>query len=356
MHKVLHNRPTLESEEIQSVKRRLEKNELTIGNTVSEFEKKFSSYIGIPSAAVSSGTSALHLSLVLLGVNEGSEVIIPSYACLSVALPILYQRSTPVFADIDKDYNLSPGDLRKRLTRKTGAVIVPHLFGKAADIQEIRELCDEFNVPLIEDCAQSIGARYDGKKVGCFGDLSIFSFNSTKPITSIQGGMICSKNKDWVSEVKDLRFPETRDFEDNRVRYSYTMSDVNAAVGIIQLKKLNFFIKRRRVIASIYKNLTNVVHPTEDVRKKHTFFRYMIRVDKDPDKIIMSMKKRGVACTRMHYPPLHQRAIFSENDIKLKNTEELGATSLSLPIYPSLDEEEALYVSENLNEITMHGR
>ena len=160
-----HNKPTIGSEEIQAVARALQNLELTIGTTVKEFEGAFSKFIGVGFAATSSGTAALHLALIVLGVQKDDEVILPSYTCIAVALPVLYQQGKPILADITDDYNISVEDIRKKITDKTKAVILPHIFGYPADLDEIKELCEKNDIYLIEDCAQASGATYHGKKL-----------------------------------------------------------------------------------------------------------------------------------------------------------------------------------------------
>jgi len=353
-----HNKPTIGKEEIQAVAKLMENTELTMGKHVSEFENEFSRFIGSSSAAVSSGTAALHLALVALDVGEQDEVILPSYTCASVGMPILYLKARPVFGDVGEDYNILPEEIKKRITKKTKAVIVPHMFGYPADIEEIKEICKDRSVFLIEDCAQSIGALYKNKKVGTFGDASIFSFYSTKMITSIQGGMISSRDRELVENIKDIRFPDMKYFKgDKTIRYSYMMSDISAAVGMIQLTRLDSFVKKRRKIASIYRaNIENVVHPEEESSKKHVYSRYVIKTEKDPERSIEKMKKEGITCERMHVPPLHVRDVFNqENRISLKRTEKIIRSALSLPIFPSLTDRDAVEISRKLNKVVRDG-
>jgi perosamine synthetase len=349
-----HNLPVIFDEEITEVKNLLSKSELTLGNKVREFEEVFKRYTSLPSVAVNSGTSALHLALEVLKIKENSKVLIPSYTCITVALPILYQRATPILADVQLDYNISIDEI-KLLTNDIQAVIVPHMFGQPADIITIKEYCEEKEIYLIEDCAQSLGAKYEDKKVGTFGDISIFSFYATKMITSIQGGMICSRNKEWIEEIRRLIEPEG-DPEDDSIRYRYTMSDVNAAVGITQLKKIDKFIKKRRKIAAIYREEleeVNLLLPAEKPKRKHVYHRFIVRTNLRPDKIIGRLYKKGIEAKRMHYPPLHRRKLLKKYGIlsKYPITDKLAETSISLPIHPSLSDEEVLYIAASLKEI-----
>ena len=351
-----HNKPTIGDEEIEAVVATLSSQELTMGAKVKGFEDAFSRYAGVSSVATSSGTSALHLALIALGISKDDEVIIPSYTCIAVALPIIYQQAKPILSDITDDYNISVEDVESGITEKTRAVVVPHMFGCPADIYEIKDLCDRKGIYLVEDCAQSTGALYDGQKVGMFGDVSIFSFYATKMMTSIQGGAVCTSNPDWLQTIKDLRYhDQCRSLmdDDPRIKYSYMMSDIGAVVGAVQLKKLDRFIDRRRKIASIYRGEIGgeVIHPPEDARKKHVYSRYLIRTSFDPSKVIERLQSYGITAVMMHLPPLHNRILLKEfnKDAKFPKTDEVINSAISLPIYPSLTDEEAIYVAERLN-------
>ncbi len=355
---VQHNRPTVGAEEIKAAADCIGNLELTVGTKVREFENAFTNFIGTNAVATSSGTSAIHLALIAIGVSKNDEVIMPSYTCIAVALPVLYQQAKPILADACDDYNISVEEIRRKITKKTKAVIVPHMFGYPADLDEIKDLCEEKDIYLVEDCAQSIGALYSDKKVGTLGDISIFSFYATKMMTTIQGGMICTNNQDWIQIIKDLRYhDQCRSFEDTdpRLKYSYMMSDVGAAMGIVQLKKLDYLIKRRRTIASIYRErLTDmVVHPLESEEKKHVYSRYVIRTSFNPSVIIAKMRERNIICERMYVPPLHRRTLIRKfnGDAKFPKTEEILDSAVSLPIYPTLREEEAEYVANTLSKV-----
>lgn len=354
-----HNKPTITQEEMNAVLEALSNLELTIGTKVREFENTFSKYIGIRAISLSSGTSALHLALIALGISKNDEVILPSYTCISVAFPVLYQQAKPVLVDVNDDYNISIEDIKLKITDKTKAIIVPHMFGYPADLKEIKELCREKSIYLVEDCAQSIGALYHSKKVGRFGDVSIFSFYATKMMTTIQGGMVCTENSEWIEMIKDLRYhDQCRSSEDNdlRLKYSYMMSDVGAAIGIVQLRKLENFINRRREIANLYQSILNnnyIQHPVTNIEKNHVYSRYIIKSPYNPDKIIKELQKKGIECARMYIPPLHKRAILKPFNIGVKfpKTDEIVSSTISIPIFPTLTDEEVLYIGRTLNNI-----
>lgn len=356
---IQHNRPTIGAEEIKAVADTLSNLELTVGTRVEEFEKAFSDYIGVNSAATSSGTSALHLALIAMGISKNEEVIMPSYTCIAVALPVLYQQAKPILADVSDDYNISVEDVKRKITKKTKAVIVPHMFGYPADLDEIKEICEEKDIYLVEDCAQAIGALYQGKKVGTLGDIAIFSFYATKMMTTIQGGMVCTNNSEWIQTVKDLRYHDqcrSLDDTDPRIKYSYMMSDVGAVIGIVQLKKLDYFIKRRRAIASIYREKLDdkiLMHPLVSEKKKHVYSRYMIRTSYNPSAIIEKMREQNVICERMYVPPLHRRTLTREfnGDVRFPKTDAILNSAISLPMYPSMADEEAMHVADIFNKV-----
>lgn len=356
--RIPHNKPTIGDEEVNAVIDSLYNLELTEGTKIREFENVFSKYIGRDSVAVSSGTSALHLALIALGVSTRDEVILPAYTCVTVALPILYQRAKPILADVQDDYNISVDDIKNKITDKTKAVIVPHMFGYPADINEIKELCNENDIYLIEDCAQSIGAEYQRHKVGTFGDISIFSFYATKMITTIQGGMICTNNSEWVKTFNDLREPDQYreiDYElDDRLKYRYTMSDIGATMGIIQLDKLNTFVNRRRKISAIYSDTLSdtIMHPMEEKGRKHVFSRYIVRTSFKPNIIIEKLQHENISCAMMHMPPLNKRASIEKYNLnkEFPKTNEIVESAVSLPMYSSLTYDDALFVAETLNK------
>ncbi|MDP3286082.1 MAG: DegT/DnrJ/EryC1/StrS aminotransferase family protein, partial [Desulfobacterales bacterium] len=225
MQIIPHSRPTIDQEETAAVVSVLQSGQLAQGEQVLYFEKALALLIGVVGAvAVSSGTAALHLALLALEIGEDDEVVIPSFVCPALLNAIRYVRAVPVLADINPEtFNMDVRDLRKRLTGKTKAIIVPHIFGLPADIREIVSL----GVPVIEDCAQSLGSRYEGSPAGSFGALSVFSFYATKVICTGEGGMIASGDSQLLGKIRDLRDYDEKD--DGRLRYNYKLTDLQAA-------------------------------------------------------------------------------------------------------------------------------
>jgi dTDP-4-amino-4,6-dideoxygalactose transaminase len=332
-----HSRPTLGAEEIQAVSDVISSGYVAEGSIVQEFERSFADYFNIGHAvATNSGTSALHLALLALEVGPGDEVIIPSYVCCALLNAVNYTGATPVLAEIFPDtYNLDAGDVKKRLSGRTKAIIVPHLFGMAADLDPLLKL----DVPIIEDCAQAVGAVYDQRPLGTFGVASIYSFYATKVMTTGEGGMVASNSQDIADRIRDLKTYDQKD--EYKIRFNYKMTDIQAALGLVQLERLPDIIKRRRAIAEKYtrafKALALKLPPADP---GHIFFRYVLGLNTDSLSWTSALAGQGIGCDRPIYLPLHRQ-------MKLKGytvTEKAWKNSLSLPIYPSLTDEETIRV------------
>lgn len=341
-----HSRPTLTDSDIEAVIRVLRSGQLSSGPVVSEFERKFAEYIGQHhAAATSSGTSALHLALLALGVGKGDEVIIPSFVCSALLNAVNTTQATPVIVDIDpQTFNLSVDTVKSSISRKTKAVIVPHMFGLMAEMEQLAE----FGVPLIEDCAQSAGAVQQGQKAGSFGLLSVFSFYATKVLTSAEGGMVVSDSRRLISKVKDLR---DYDDKDNYVlRFNYKMSDVQAALGVSQLASLEGFINKRKEIAARYFEEfkdCDFALPTRKEGREHIYYRFIIKTKREAFSCLEEFKEKKVICRRPVYRPLHLYSGLRG----FANTMEAWTKTVSIPIYPSLTEEEIKKIIAVVREI-----
>jgi perosamine synthetase len=243
-----HSRPTLGEEEVKAVAEVIKSGHIAEGEVVARFEKTFAGKMGVQHAvAVNSGTAALHLALLAMGIGPEHEVIIPSYVCTALLHAVQYVGARPVPAEIDPlTYNIDPDDVQKRITTRTRAIIVPHLFGAAADLDKLLKL----DVPIIEDCAQAVGGTYHQKLLGTFGDIAIFSFYATKVMATGEGGMVTSKSPEIIERIRDLKTYDGK--EADKVRYNYKMTDVQAALGEVQLGRLDDFIEQRRKIARQY--------------------------------------------------------------------------------------------------------
>ncbi|MBI5778224.1 MAG: DegT/DnrJ/EryC1/StrS family aminotransferase [Planctomycetes bacterium] len=349
---IKHSCPTIGQTEARSLNAVLKTRHLAQGPMVHGFEDALVRYLknkNLKAVAVNSGSSALHLALLSLGISAKDEVIIPSYICSAVLNTINYTGAKPVLADINENnFDLSIDSVKRKITRRTKAIIVAHQFGFPAEIDKFLSL----GVPIIEDCAQSIGAACHNKQMGTFGQLSVFSFYATKMLCTGYGGMVVSGNKKLINKVRDLIDYDNRN--DYIPRYNYQMSDLSASLGLAQLGQLNRFISRRRKIASRYTrdlsllHLSSLILPAGQSDTAPVFFRYVIRHPR-ADKIIMALHYAGIEAKKPVYRPLHQYFGFSPKDFP--NAEQAHRSAISLPIYPSLTDHQVNYIIDNLVKI-----
>lgn len=340
-----HSKVVLDEEDLAGVIKVLRSGLLTQGNVVSSLEKKFSSFIGVNQAVgVNSGTAALHLSLLSLGIGYGSEVIIPSYVCTALLNAIHYVKATPVLADIEPyTYNIKVEAIKKAINERTKAIIVPHMFGLPADIDSIVSI----GIPVIEDCAHSVGAKFNGKYTGSFGLLSIFSFYATKTLGAGEGGMVLSNDLDLIETIRDLR-----DYDEKKaytIRYNYKLTDIQAALCKSQLEKLPLLIERRKEIAGIYNNNlegAGAILPLVPDGREHIYYRYVMLLE-NPLKFMEAMRKRGIECRRPVFKPLHRYLELPGYPM----TDNVWEKAVSIPIYPFLEEEEAYEIVDGVREI-----
>lgn len=344
-----HSRPTLDERDFVSVSEVFKSGQIAQGEKVAEFEIKLANFVGTKNGvATNSGTSALHLALAALGVKEGDEVIIPSYVCTAPLNAINYLRAIPVLVDIDpRSFNLDVRKLTNCITKKTKAIIVPHLFGLPADMDEILSI----GIPVIEDVAQALGATYRRRNIGSLGVLSIFSFYATKVITTGEGGMVLSESEELLEKVRDLRDYDKK--QDYKIRYSYKITDFQAALGISQLERLPLFLKKRKDTALKYSKWLKelpIILPIQPTDRDHIFYRYVVQVEGDLNKYIRLLRERGISCERPVYRPLHHYL----NLDNFPETDKVWNTALSIPLYPSLKEEEVERIVGTVRDVTLN--
>lgn len=268
----------------------------------------------------------------------------PSYVCSSPYLATRYTGAEPRIVDISlSDLNICADTAKKGMTSKTKAMIVPHMFGCPAELNELLDL----GVPVIEDCALSLGAEYRNAKVGSFGTTSIFSFYATKMIATGEGGMILTDDDEICEEATFLREYDKRPL--STISYNYKMTDMQAALGLSQLRKLTSFVERRRQIAKIYDehfSECNLTLPLIQSHKRSVFYRYIVMIEGLED-IQMKAKEAGIFCERPIWGPLHRSSGFPE----CENTDYAYEHALSIPLYPSLTKNEIEYILQNLTAI-----
>lgn len=338
-----HSRPSLDNEEISLLQNVIASGQLAQGHQVRAFEEELGTFHGLPpGVASSSGTTALHLALLSLGVGQGDEVLLPSYVCSAPLHAVYHSGATPVLVDVDPiTGNMDPIDLNKRLTSKSKAIIVVHLFGLPAKLREI----SVHGLPVIEDCAQALGAESGNQKVGTLGNLAICSFYATKLITTGEGGMLLSHDLSLLAKARNLREYDKKD--DFEVRFNYKMTDIQAALGRSQLSKLESFLGQREELAGTYNEqlatLPCTLPPSQEGR---IYYRYVISIQKNVRELIQKLLDLGIEVARPVYRPLNR--YFKLEDYP--GTEMAWKSHLSLPIHPSLTSQDVKRVCQALQQ------
>ncbi len=310
---------------------------------VYRFENAFVKKMGGGYAAcTSSGTAALHLILLAMGIYSGDEVIIPSFVCSALLNAVNYTGASPVPVDINPlTYNIDPEEVKKHVNEKTRAIIVPHIFGAAADMDSLLAL----DIPIIEDCAQAVGGTYKKKQLGTLGHAAIFSFYATKVMTTGEGGMVFSFSDKLIDRVKKLREYDNR--EDYEIRYNYKMTDIQAAMGLVQLSRLDDFIQKRKNIAVQYNSaFKNIDIQLPEQKKDHIYFRYVINLKFDTANTLKHLKNKGIMCERPVYTPLHRPLLLKD----CIQTEKAWKQTISIPIYPSLTKNDINRIIQTFKE------
>jgi dTDP-4-amino-4,6-dideoxygalactose transaminase len=359
MEKIWLSPPHMGGEELKFINEAFETNWIApIGPHVDAFEKEVCIYLKTKyAAAVSCGTAAIHLALIIVGVEPGDEVICQSMTFCGSANPIIYQKAIPVFIDSENEsWNMSPDLLEKAIEerikkhKKPKAVIVVHLYGQPAQLDRIEKLCTQYEIPLIEDAAEALGSSYHGRKTGTFGAMSILSFNGNKIITTSNGGMLLSDNKHFIEKAKFLATQARDDaphYEHSQIGYNYRLSNVLAAIGRGQLKVLEQRIQRKREINRYYKdkigNLAGISFQPELEKTFSNKWLTAIIIDQkkfpaNREEIYSAFNKENID-SRPLWKPMHLQPVFSGAPSYINGiSEKLFAQGLCLPSGTNLTE------------------
>jgi perosamine synthetase len=360
-------KPNIGKEEIESVIRVLKSGALSLGPKLKEFEKRFSEYIGTRYAiAVNSGTSGLHLCVKSLGISKGEEVITSPFSFIASANCVLYEKAKPVFVDVKEDtFNIDPKKIEEKITEKTKAILPVHVFGQSCDMDPIIKIAKKYNLRIIEDACESIGTTYKEKKAGTFGDCAVFAFYPNKQITTGEGGMIVTNNEK-ISELCKSMSNQGRTSKEwlshETLGYNYRMDEMSAALGVEQLKRIDYFLKKRKEIADMYieklKGIEKIILPSIKEHAISSWFVFPVRIKgnrNDRDKIIEALQKQGIQSKAYFYPCIHLQPFykkeFSYKEGDFPIAEQISNSILILPFYTEMNEKIVNKVVSSLNNI-----
>lgn len=327
------------------------------GHFINEFEKAFASYIKTQYATgVCNGTVAIHLALLALGIKPDDEVIVPTFTYIASANPIVQIGATPVFVDSEPDsWQMSPSDIEKKITSKTKAIMVVHLYGHPCNMDKIMQIAKKHGLFVIEDCAEAIGTKYKGQHVGTFGDVATFSFFGNKTITCGEGGMVVTNDPTIYDRLVHFRgqgLAKYREYWHDVLGYNYRMTNIQAAIGLAQLEQVETFLAKKQQIAKWYnENLKKAPvdfhNPVGDVF--HSFWMCSIMVEKEclRDKLREFLKNAGIE-TRPTFYPIHTMPIYSQQFAMHHVAENLASRGINLPSYPGLEKEDIDYICEKI--------
>ncbi len=358
-------KPYIKQEEINAVVKVLKSGHLSLGPVYQEFEKAFAKKIGTKYAvAVSSGTSGLHLAMIAAGIGVGDEVVTTPFSFVASGNCILYVGAKPVFVDIDPvTYNLDPALIEQAITPKTKAILVVHIFGQSADMKPIQQIAKKHKLKIMEDACESIGATYQGKKTGTFGESAVFAFYPNKQMTTGEGGMIVTNSKKVAEQCKSLanqgRGANMQWLDHQYLGYNYRMDEMSAALGLVQLKRLDWMVKERQKIAAWYEAALRPFADFVDVPKTkkgntHTWFVYVVAIKNKRakrDGVIKGLSTRGVA-SKPYLPSIHlfdfyRRSLgFKPGSYPI--SESISDRTIALPFYIGLTKQDIALICKQL--------
>jgi dTDP-4-amino-4,6-dideoxygalactose transaminase len=384
-----YHQSTIGQEEIDEVVECLRSGWLTSGPRTAEFERRFREYVGVPHAlGVNSCTAGLHLALAAMKIGPGDEVITTPLTFCATVNVILHQGATPVLADVDQDGNIDPSSIEERITERTRAIIPVHLAGLPVDLQRIWELARRHRLSVIEDCAHAAGAQYQGWQIGAgnpetgyYSDACAFSFYATKNLTTGEGGMVTTHDKNIAERLKLLCLHGIS--KDAWMRYSdrgswyyqvlepgfkYNLSDLQSAIGMHQITRLNHFTQVRREHAALYNEILSGVEelerPSERTETRSAWHLYMLRLNTDQlaisrDEFILALREKGIG-TSVHFIPISLHPFFQNYADRPQNqcprALELYSRLVSLPLYPAMSASQVEYVAETVAELCRESR
>lgn len=358
------SRPDITEAEISAVTQVLRSGRLSLGPKLEEFECAMAEYIGVPHAvAVSSGTTGLHLCIRALGISEGDEVIVPSFTFIAAASAIRYERATPVFVDIEPTtLNIDTAKIEAAITPRTRAILAVHTFGIPANMDAILEVAKRHHLFVIEDACEAIGAEFHNRRLGSFGDAAVFAFYPNKQITTGEGGIIVTRGESLANRMRALRnqgrYPGDDWCQHSELGYNYRLPEMNCALGIEQLARIESILATRESIARDYSRRLQgeplMLPSLEFPHSRISWFVYAVRLQpkfqqSDRDAILQSLTSHGIGCAR-YFSAIHlQPAYAAWKNISLPVTESESARTIALPFFNRITTEQMDRVCEVLS-------
>jgi perosamine synthetase len=356
--------PFLGKEEMNNVVKAIKSTWISSkGEFIPKFEKEFANYCNKKyGISTSNGTTALHLALSALGIKNSDEVIVPVLTYIATANVVTYCNAKPIFVDSDfETWNIDSGKIEEKITDKTKAIIPVHLYGNPCDMRPIRDIAEDHHLFVIEDAAEAHGAEYEGKKVGSFSDIACFSFYGNKIITTGEGGMCITDNEELTEKMKTLKDQGTdpnRKYWHNFIGYNYRMTNIQAAIGLAQLKKLDNFIEIKRRNASLYnsllKNINGIKLPPETNGAKSIYWMYSVLIENEFDisrDNLMSKLNENEIETRPFFYPIHKMPPYKNNE-NFPIAEKLSKKGINLPSAVTLKRNEIKYIADTIFSFT----
>jgi perosamine synthetase len=362
MYKIPVYQPSLNGNEKKYVNECLDSTWISSkGKFVNEFENAFAGYVGVKHATtVCNGTVAIHLALLALGIGDGDEVIVPTLTYIASVNTIAYTGATPVFVDsLIETWQIDPSDVIKKITPKTKAIMAVHLYGHPCDMDSLVAICKEYNLFLIEDCAEAIGTMYKGKHVGTFGDISTFSFFGNKTITTGEGGMVITNDDtlyDRSVHFKGQGLAKHRQYWHDVIGYNYRMTNICAAIGLAQLENIEQVLVNKKRVADTYRNClekTSIIFHNQigdDIYHSYWMCSILTTDAKQRELLRAHLEKEGIE-TRPLFYPVHTMPMYSTQYQRHPIAENLGWRGLNLPSYPGLKTEEIEFICEKIKEV-----